>query len=151
MANPIERLLLLEEGLRNTVYRCPAGKLTIGIGRNLEDRGISDAEATYMLRNDIRAFRRELTQMWPWFTRLSSVRQAVLVDMAFNLGVAGLSTFKKMLTATGCGYYSMAAEEMMDSKWAKQVGKRAERLSVMMETDLWPKELSWSGHKTTGG
>jgi lysozyme len=138
------RQLRLHEGERLKPYRCTAGKLTIGIGRNLEDRGITPEESAYLLENDIARFQTELLRALPWVAKLDEVRQRVLLDMAFNLGVQGLLQFKRTLAAIQAGDYERAAPMMLDSKWAEQVGQRAERLSRMMLTgkdprELWPK------------
>lgn len=140
----LRRQIRLHEGERLKVYKCTSGKLTIGVGRNLEDRGITIEESNMLLDNDLAAFQVELLRKLPWVADLDEVRQRVLIDMAFNLGVAGLLTFKKTLAAVKRGDYAKAAPMMLDSKWAEQVGKRAERLSTMMLTgkdprELWPK------------
>lgn len=138
------RQLRLHEGERLKPYRCTAGKLTIGVGRNLEDRGITAEESAYLLGNDIDRFTTELLRALPWVAQLDEVRQRVLLDMAFNLGLAGLLGFKNTLATIKAGDYQKAAAMMLDSKWAGQVGQRAERLSRMMFTgkdprELWPK------------
>jgi lysozyme len=135
------RQLRLHEGLRLKPYRCTAGKLTIGIGRNLEDRGITFEEAAYLLANDIAAEERELLRALPWVAKLDEVRQRVLLDMAFNMGVVGLLAFKRTLATIQAGDYQRAAAMMLDSRWAGQVGQRAERLSRMMATGKDPREL----------
>jgi lysozyme len=135
------RQLRLHEGERLKPYRCTAGKLTIGVGRNLEDRGITAEESAMLLANDIAAVERELQRALPWVTKLDEVRQRVLLDMAFNLGIVGLLNFKRTLAAVQAGQYQQAATMMLDSRWAGQVGKRAERLSRMMATGKDPREL----------
>ena len=153
--------LILHEGLRLEVYTCPANKKTIGVGRNLEDvglspeeqdrilgrrglsrsqvinileeRGITKDEALYMLDNDIARCIKGLEQFF-WFKRLDPVRQKVIVDMCFNLGLAGLKGFRKMIGHLEVGAYVNAAEEMKNSKWYHQVGTRARRLVEMMRT-----------------
>ena len=94
----IEDQLILHEGLRLKPYRCTAGKLTIGVGRNLEDKGISHDEAMILLRNDIAEVTAQLEQ-FDWFRALGPVRRKVLIDMCFNLGMAGLLGFQKMIEA----------------------------------------------------
>lgn len=138
------RQLRLHEGERLTPYRCTAGKLTIGVGRNLEDRGITREESAMLLANDITREERELVRALPWVAKLDEVRQRVLLDMSFNLGLAGLLGFKNTLATIERGDYQRAAAMMLDSRWARQVGQRAERLSRMMATgkdprELWPK------------
>lgn len=128
-ARRVAEQLLVDEGLRLKPYRCTAGKLTIGVGRNLEDKGISAAEALGLLDNDIGEFWKELTSLLPWVLTAPEAVQEVLLNMAFNLGVPGLLKFKETLRLLQSGGYSLAAQAMLDSKWAKQVGPRAERLS----------------------
>lgn len=135
------RQLRLHEGERLKPYRDTVGKLTIGIGRNLDDRGISSGESAYLLANDIQGVEIEVQRSLPWVARLDEVRQRVLVDMAFNMGIVGLLNFKRTLAAIEAGQYQQAATMMLDSKWAKQVGQRAERLSRMMATGKDPREL----------
>ena len=135
------RQLRLHEGERLKPYRCTAGKLTIGVGRNLEDRGITAAESAYLLGNDIDGFYVALLKALPWAAHLDEVRQRVLLDMAFNLGIQGLLTFKNTLATIQAGDYEKAGPMMLQSRWAEQVGKRAERLSTMMVTGKDPREL----------
>jgi lysozyme len=136
------RQLRLHEGERLRPYRCTAGKLTIGVGRNLEDRGITADESAMLLSNDISREERDLLAALPWAAKLSEVRQRVLLDMSFNLGLQGLLQFKRTLAAIEAGRYQQAAGMMLDSRWAQQVGQRAQRLSEMMATGQVPKELA---------
>jgi lysozyme len=124
------------EGERLTPYRCTAGKLTIGVGRNLEDRGITAEESAYLLNNDIEREWKALKTALPWVTGLNDVRQRVLLDMSFNLGIAGLLKFKNTLATIKAGQYSKAGDMMLDSLWARQVGGRATRLAQMMRTGI---------------
>ena len=124
--------LVDHEGLELNVYKDSLGIETIGIGRNLVDRGITKEEAYYLGNNDIGIVELELVAEFPIVSDLDAVRQRVVIDMAFNIGVPRLTGFKKMWAAIHCGDYEEAALEMMDSKWARQVGRRAERLSDMM-------------------
>jgi lysozyme len=135
------RQLRLHEGQRLRPYRCTAGKITIGVGRNLEDRGITAEESAYLLLNDVRAVEQDLAKALPWFTQLDDVRQRVLLDMAFNLGTQGLLEFRRTLDAVRNGRYQQAAAMMLESRWAGQVGQRAQRLSQMMATGRDPAEL----------
>lgn len=135
---PMNRQLLrsqLErhEGLRLKPYHDTVGKLTIGYGRNLEDVGISRDEADFMLDNDIDQVERQLETV-DEYRDLDSVRQAVIANMAFNLGFAGLMGFKNMWAAIGRRDWESASEEMLNSKWARQVGVRAVELSEIMRT-----------------
>ena len=133
----IEEQLILHEGLRLKPYRDTIkGHLTIGVGRNLDVTGITRDEAIHLLRNDLVRVRRELSAALPFFTRLSPIRRQVLIDMAFNLGTRGLLKFKKMLAAIDRGDYEIASIEMLSSKWATQVGKRAQRLALMIRLGI---------------
>jgi len=122
--------LRLNEGVRLKPYTDTVGKLTIGIGRNLDDRGISDDEADYMLANDIRMDEAELNRNAPRWTDLPELAQRGLANMCFNLGWPRLSGFRNMLQALQNGDYSRAADEALDSRWARQVGARAERIAT---------------------
>ena len=117
-------------------YRCPAGKLTLGYGRNIEDRGITDAEAEHLLDSDIIKSTSELTSALRFYSQLDDVRQAVLINMHFNLGLTRLLTFRKTLAAIGQDDYETAAAEMLDSRWARQVGQRAVELADQMRTGV---------------
>lgn len=124
--------LVRDEGLRLKPYRDTVGKVTIGVGRNLDDRGITEAEAAMLLDNDIRDVERELDAALPWFRSLSDTRQRVLANMGFNLGVPGLLKFHITLAFIQEGKFDEAADAMLKSKWARQVGARASRLASLM-------------------
>lgn len=129
----LKKDLIRDEGLKLKPYLCPAGKLTIGIGRNIEDNGITEEEALHLLENDITLSIGELEEKLPFFANLDPVRQETLVNMAFNLGITRLMGFQGMIAALGSGDFDLAAQEMLDSKWARQVGKRAQRLAAGMK------------------
>ncbi len=122
------------EGLRLKPYTDTVGKLTLGIGRNLEDKGITEQEALFMLNNDVDYFYSQLNKRLTWFNKLDDARQNVLVNMAFNLGIRGLLTFKMTLSLIEYGDYNNAATEMLNSVWAYQVCQRAIELSKQMAT-----------------
>ncbi|MEL0100009.1 MAG: glycoside hydrolase family protein, partial [Opitutae bacterium] len=103
--------------------------LTIGIGRNLEDNGISEAEALYLLKNDIERCTEEVKNTFHWFETAPELVQRGLINMVFNLGLTRLMGFKNMLLALEEGRYSEAAEHALDSRWAEQVGDRAQRIA----------------------
>lgn len=124
--------LKVHEGFRTRPYKCSAGKLTIGYGRNLEGVGISKAEAEYLLQNDIDDALRHCRKMFSHFDQLSEKRQIVLADMMFNMGYSELNKFRKMKAALIRKDYDAAAREMQDSKWYGQVGYRAQKLQKMM-------------------
>ena len=121
------------EGLRLKPYTCPAGHLTIGYGHNLEN-GIPPEVAEVLLQADLSYAQMEVGGNLPWANELDEVRQFVLVDMCFNMGIAKLLTFKKFLAALQTKNYVTAAQEMLDSRWAGQVGRRAVELAEMMKT-----------------
>lgn len=130
-------LIKKHEGLRLKPYQCTAGKATIGFGRNIEDNGIRLDEAELMLSNDIKECEAVLSDRMEYWDALSEVRQAVLIDMMYNLGWPRLSKFKRTLAAVNDGYFDRAAAEMLDSRWARQVGQRAMELSDMMQSNKW--------------
>ena len=132
MMENLKEQLVRHEGLRLTVYDCPAGYKTIGVGRNLEGKGITKEEALYLLENDISYFTEQLRDNLEWFDDIPEEKQQILINMAFNLGVAGLMNFKNMLSAVEEGRWADASTEMLDSKWAQQVGVRAIELSGAM-------------------
>ncbi len=133
----LEDQLITHEGLELKPYQCTADKLTIGVGRNIEDRGITEDEARYLLKNDIKIVEDELLSKKPMVAELDAVRQRVLVDMGFNLGIPTLLKFQNMWLAIEQGDFIQASVEMMDSRWARQVGQRAHRLSEAMRIGEW--------------
>ena len=145
--------LIKHEGLKLQVYKDTLGIDTIGIGRNLEDRGISqeelddldipnmdviykygitEADAVYLAQNDVQIVEDELLRAHPCVDRLDSVRQLILMDMAFNMGVPRLCKFQKMWNAIHEEKYDVAAKEMLDSRWANQVKSRSVKLANAM-------------------
>ena len=147
--------LRLHEGLELRVYKDSLGIDTIGIGRNLEGRGISKAEldhmdfpsidavyehgiteadAYYLASNDIAIVEDELARAKPCVYDLDAVRQLIVMDMAFNMGVPRLCKFKKMWNAIHENNFDAASIEMMDSRWARQVKSRAKKLSDAMKS-----------------
>lgn len=128
----MRRELIRDEGMKLKPYRCTAGALTIGVGRNLDDVGISKEEAMYLLDSDIKRVCEELDRTFPWWRSMSANRQRALVNMGFNLGLSGLKGFRKALAALEAGDYGRAADEFWNSRWAGQVGQRATRLCETM-------------------
>ena len=131
---------------RHVAYRCPAGKLTIGYGHNLEANPVPglgagtamlEHEARALLETDTDVVKGQVTRFFPWTIGLDFPRFAVLVNMAFNMGIAGLSTFTNTLEDVKRGDYAGAARRMRASKWASQVKGRAGRLTRQMETGKW--------------
>ena len=147
MHEAIERLIV-HEGLRLKPYKCPAGYLTIGVGRNVEtnpiteeekkvvgdwERGITENGAKYLLKNDILKAHKDCKRFVEGYKDLDDERQYALLDMCFNLGIIGLLKFRKMLYAMSIGDYRGAAKECLNSKYAKDVGKRAVRIARTIE------------------
>lgn len=139
----IEKLtaqLKRDEGVIPYAYKDSLGYWTIGVGRLIDQsKGgkLSDDEIDYLLANDIKNHSAELFKLAPWIKSLDEVRQGALINMAFNLGVAGLLGFKNTLAMIQNGKYDDAAAVMLESKWARQVGKRANRLSEQIRTGEW--------------
>ena len=129
----IKEQLVRHEGLRLKPYRCTAGKLTFGIGRNLDDCGISQTEAYVLLENDIQNCEMQLLDEIPEiYNPLDEVRKSVLLNMCFNLGIKGLLGFNNTLEFIKAGDWERAANGMLASKWAKKVGRRAIELSELI-------------------
>lgn len=142
MLRELTKLLVLHEGYRQKPYKDTVGKLTIGYGFNLDDVGLYPEECDFIIQNRIRRIAVELEKALPWVDDLDPVRTAVLLDMAYNMGIPTLLTFKKTLAKVKEGDYQTAASMMLQSKWAGQVGRRAVRLSTMMRKGEWPSELA---------
>jgi lysozyme len=120
------------EGVRNKPYKDTVGKLTIGVGRNLDDKGLSDDEVEYLFRNDLREVERIASNICPSFYRLSEGRQAALMDMAM-MGETRLRGFKKMFNAIARNDWTAARLECLDSKWRLDVGdKRANDVADLL-------------------
>lgn len=126
-----------DEGVRRFPYADAHGKITIGVGRNLTDVGVSDAEIDDMLANDISNVNSQLMLNLPLYSKLDTVRAMVLCNMAFNMGFHGLLEFRRALACMEKQDWEGAAKEILDSQWAKQVGDRAERLAKQLTTGEW--------------
>lgn len=134
---PTEEYIHQEEGFRSKPYRCTSGALTIGIGWNL-DAGITWEEAVMIFRHRVDGIRRALLERYEWFPKLNEARQAALVSMAYQMGTAGLFSFRRTLASIGSGDYEKASREMLDSKWARQTPARAQRTAYMMRYGKFP-------------
>lgn len=137
----LEQLIEKHEGFVPHAYQDSEGYWTVGIGIMIDERrngGLTYGEAQFILRNRLMRIKQELDQNISWWRRLSHVRRMALVDMAYNLGVPTLMHFKKMLGALEKGDYVKAKREALDSKWAKQVGPRAQSVAKMFVTDQAP-------------
>ena len=133
----LEEQLVRDEGCRLQIYQDSVGKWTVGVGRCLSDVGISRDEAMTLLGNDIANAEARLEQEMPWAAALDPVRHAVLLNMTFNMGIGGLMQFRKFLAALAAGDYKTASSEMLASVWAQQVGPRAQRLALQVESGFW--------------
>jgi lysozyme len=127
------RLISQHEGVRRFPYRCTADKLSIGIGRNLDDRGLSMSEIEYLFENDLQEARRT-AQAYTYFAGLNEARQAAILDMAFQLGSPRLAGFVRMHKNMEAGDYAAAADECLDSRYAKQVPARAQRIAQIIRS-----------------
>ena len=125
----LKEQLIRDEENRAFVYNDSMGVPTIGVGRNLRDKGLSLLEREFLLNNDIADHTLEVCEALPWVTTLDEPRKEVLINMSFNMGTMALLQFVKFLAALKAKNYLLAAMEMLDSKWAAQVGPRAHRLS----------------------
>lgn len=135
--NNLKQMLRKHEGVKHYAYKCSAGRWTVGVGRNIDERGgigLSDHEIDYMLENDIKRVQKELDNTFEFYGKLDPVRQDVMVDICFNLGMPRLLKFKRALEAMSLHLYDEAAKEFLDSRWARQVGKRSQRLATMLVT-----------------
>lgn len=129
--------LKLHEGLRLKPYKCTSGKLSIGVGRNLEDIGISEKEAEMLLLHDIEEAERQLTAHFPWTQDLDEVRLAALINFTFNVGIGTVSKFVNAMALLKEGNFDMASEEFLQSRWANQVGQRAIDVTEQIRTGEW--------------
>lgn len=123
--------LIRDEGLRLKPYVDTVGKVTIGVGRNLTDNGITIQEAHAMLEGDIVNTERELTATFPWYATAPEPVRRGLANCHFNMGLKRLQGFHGMLGALAAGDYAEAAVEALDSTWAAQVGDRAKRIAQL--------------------
>lgn len=126
--------LSLEEGRKYKPYVDTRGILTIGIGRNLRDKGLSDSEINFLFSNDIDEVTKDIRDHMPWVLNLDEVRQRVFYDLCFNMGVSKLLTFVHMIAFAQAGDYKSAADELHHSIWDSQVGQRAPKLEAMLRT-----------------
>jgi lysozyme len=133
----LAKQLEIDEGKRPKMYQDTVGKWTAGVGRNLSDRTFSEDEIQLMLANDIKLAEKDARALVPGFDHLGDARAEVICNMAFNLGYTRLAGFKKFLAAVNASEFAEASIEMLDSKWAHQVGARAQRLSKAMRTGSW--------------
>jgi lysozyme len=129
----LEKQIILHEGRRRFAYMDSVGKITVGCGRNLSDKGLSDAEIDYLLKNDIEECINDLIS-FPWFVEADPIRQRVAVDLRLNLGPTKFRTFKRFLAGMAERDYDKAATALRHSLWAGQVKTRANRLIQMLRS-----------------
>lgn len=132
----VQNLLIKHEGLKLKPYIDSVGKLTIGVGRNLDDNGITKEEALHLLYHDVCDAMTDAKRLCSIWDELSDARKSVLINMAFNMGYARLSQFVRFWNAIHKKDWDEAAEEMLASKWATQVKGRATELANMMKGNL---------------
>ena len=133
----LSKMLKRHEGVETHAYTDSVGKVTVGVGRNIDAKGgigLSEEEIDFMLGNDIDRVEDELAANFSWFVDLTAAQYDAMVNLCFNLGLPRLLKFKKALAAMEAGDYATAADEFLDSRWAKQVGQRAIELTDMIET-----------------
>ena len=133
----LSKMLKRHESVETHAYVDSVGKVTIGVGRNIDAKGgigLSEEEINFMLGNDIDRVEDELAANFSWFVDLDEVRYDALINICFNLGLPRLLKFENALAAMESEDYNLAAIEFLDSKWAKQVGHRAIELALMIET-----------------
>ena len=131
-------LLKHHEGFRGRAYTDTTGHQTIGYGHNLDALPLTEKQAEELLREDIRIHANHLASLKPIILALDTVRYSALVDMAFNLGVPGVLNFTHMWDAIEHGDWERASLDALNSKWAAQVGYRAEEIAGMLRTGRWP-------------
>lgn len=128
MLTKLISMLKRHEGFRSKPYLCTAKKITIGYGRNLDDVGITQEEAEFLLLMDVRQATDDAHDIFPKMLDYTENRQIALIDMVFNLGKTRLMKFRNMIDAVKSGDWEKAAIEATDSRWYKQVGARAVEL-----------------------
>ena len=140
MSNDSYSQLKRDEGEKLYAYQDHLGFWTIGIGILIDKRkggGLLPEESEFIFKNRLKLIGKELELRLPWITRLDPARRGVLVNMAFQMGIAGLLAIKNTLSMIEAGKYQDAAKAMLQSKWAKQTPARAQRLSNQMATGDW--------------
>ena len=135
--NKLIEQLKIHEGFRSNVYTCSGGKKTVGYGRNLDDVGISEEEAEMLLKNDIYEATNQLLNAFPWMATFSDVRISAMINFTFNVGIGTVKTFTKSIDALKKEDFNLAADMMLDSRWAEQVGDRAIQITEQIRTGKW--------------
>ena len=135
--NKLIEQLKIHEGFRSNVYTCSGGKKTVGYGRNLQDIGISEEEAEMLLKNDIYEATNQLLNAFPWMATFSDVRISAMINFTFNVGIGTVRKFSNTIEYLKNEDWEAAADEMIDSKWAEQVGDRAIQITEQIRTGKW--------------
>ena len=135
--NKLIEQLKIHEGFRSNVYTCSGGKKTVGYGRNLQDIGISEEEAEMLLKNDIYEATNQLLNAFPWMATFSDVRISAMINFTFNVGIGTVRKFSNTIEYLKNEDWEAAADEMIDSKWAEQVGDRAIQITEQIRTGRW--------------
>jgi lysozyme len=135
--NKLIEQLKIHEGFRSNVYTCSGGKKTVGYGRNLQDIGISEEEAEMLLKNDIYEATNQLLNAFPFMATFSDVRISAMINFTFNVGIGTVRKFSNTIEYLKNEDWEAAADEMMDSKWAEQVGNRAIQITEQIRTSKW--------------
>ena len=137
----LEDQLLRDEGKKSSAYQDGLGYWTIGVGTCIDAKkgcGLTDEEIMFLLRNRLSENEAALSRQFPWTDALDDVRRGALLNMVYQMGLHGLGEFHNFLAALQQGDYNKAAEEMLDSTWAKsQSPARAKRLSIQIQTGVW--------------
>ncbi|MBF0234266.1 MAG: lysozyme [Desulfamplus sp.] len=136
MTNEAIDLIKKHEGFRQFPYKCTAGKMTIGYGRNIEDVGISKEEALFLLVGDVARCEQDLQSIFLQFDHFTRNRRVALIDMRYNLGPSRFRGFKRMLAAILADDWDRAADEAMDSEWYRQVKSRGPVIAGMLRGDI---------------
>lgn len=125
--------LIQDEGLKYKPYIDTVDKISIGIGRNLSDRGLSKEEIMMLFKNDLNLVISQLS-LYEWYIKLDDIRKSVLINMCFNMGINRLIGFTDMIGYLEQSNYQKAADEILASKFASQTKGRAIRLFKIMRS-----------------
>ena len=137
MSNQLINQLKRHEGVKLKPYKCSAGKLTIGVGKNIEDNGITLEEAEYLLQNDIAEAKSQLLNSFPWMSTLNDARISAMINFTFNVGIGTVKKFKNALEHLKNREFDEAATEMLNSRWSEQVGARSKEIADQIRTGKW--------------
>ena len=134
MSDKVKKMLIKNEGMMCNLYTCKAGKISIGVGRNLTDRGMSEDEVMYMLDNDEKETYNNLDKHWIIWRSFPENAQLVCIDMTYNLGIISFMGFRKTRELMELGMWLEASEELLDSKYAVQLPNRSLKNSALLSS-----------------